>query len=463
MLTQIYQRLPPSLKSAAATLRGYKLRSWRYGPEAERLTEEALARDQWSAEAWRKWQEERTTRLLHRAATSVPYYREQWAARRRRGDTASPERLENWPILTKAAIRENPRAFVADDCDPRRMLLVETSGTTGTPLALWRTKTTEMSWYAIAEARLRRWNGVTRHDRWSNLGGQRVTAGDRTKPPFWVWNAAMNQLYLSSYHTGPANVPAYLDALSKYRIRYVLGYPSAMYALARVVIDRKLRAPKLEFFLSNAEPLFSWQRAAIQEAFGGRVIDTYGQGEIVCAGSECASGVMHLWPDVGVTEFLDPDGAPVAAGGSANLICTGLVNMDMPLIRFAVGDRGRLAPAGRRCDCGRTLPILEGIDGRVADVILTPEGTPVGGLDTIFHSGLPMREAQIVQQARDRLCINVVPAPGFGPEHREDLIRGVRARMGERIAVDVRTVENIPRTPAGKFQVIKSEIGGLGR
>ncbi len=463
MLTELYARLPPTLQSVAASLRGYKLRAWRYGPGSDRLVAEALERDGWSAAAWERWTEERLARLLHRAATRVPYYREQWAARRRRGDTASVERLENWPILKKAALREAPRAFVADDCDIRRMMQVETSGTTGTPLALWRSRATETAWYAIVEARLRAWNGVSRHDRWSNLGGQRVTAGGRRNPPFWVWNAPMHQLYLSSYHVAPANVPAYLEALSRYRIRYVLGYPSAMHALARIVLERKREAPRLDLFLSNAEPLLRLQRDAIREAFRCRVVDTYGQGEIVCAASECGSGTLHLWPDVGVTEWIGGTGGePAVPGGSGDLVCTGLVNPDMPLIRYAVGDRARRPRSETRCACGRSLPVLEALEGRTSDLIRTPDGTTIGGLDTVFHSGLPMHEAQIVQESLKRFRINVVPAAGFGEAHRQDLVRGVRARIGHEVDVDVVLVESIPRTSAGKFRVQVSMIEGSG-
>src|SRR5690606_2199212 len=95
-LLTFYHHLPPPVRNLAASLRGYYLRSWRYGPETERLVEEALEREHWSAEQWKRWQEERLAYVLHRAATQVPYYRQQWSERRRRGDTASWEVLENW-------------------------------------------------------------------------------------------------------------------------------------------------------------------------------------------------------------------------------------------------------------------------------------------------------------------------------------------------------------------------------
>ena len=81
-------------------MRGLYLSSWRYGPESERLVEEALEREGWSPARWRSWQEERLAYVLHRAITQVPYYRAQWAERRRHGDGSSSELLENWPILT---------------------------------------------------------------------------------------------------------------------------------------------------------------------------------------------------------------------------------------------------------------------------------------------------------------------------------------------------------------------------
>jgi phenylacetate-coenzyme A ligase PaaK-like adenylate-forming protein len=77
------------------------------------------------------------------------------------------------------------------------------------------------------EARCRRWYGVSKNDRWAIFGGQLVTPVQQKKPPFWIWNAGMKQLYMSSYHLAPDSTAHYLDALLKYRVRYILGYPSA--------------------------------------------------------------------------------------------------------------------------------------------------------------------------------------------------------------------------------------------
>src|SRR3989442_14428109 len=99
-LLNIYHKLRPPLRSVAARLRGFFLRYWRYGPGTNQLVADALERDFWSPEQWKKWQTERLRQLLHRAATQVPYYRQHWEDRRRQGDGRSFEFLENWPVLS---------------------------------------------------------------------------------------------------------------------------------------------------------------------------------------------------------------------------------------------------------------------------------------------------------------------------------------------------------------------------
>ena len=192
-LLDVYHFLPPSARSAAATLRGLYLRWWRYGRESERLIAEAIERENWAKDRLIAWQQERMAYILHRAATRVPYYRQQWATRRRNGDRASWDYVENWPVLAKESLREDAAAFLADDRSPRSMFHEHTSGTTGKPLDLWWSRETVRNWYALFEARSRRWYGVSRNDRWAILGGQLVARQGQERPPFWVWNAALNQ------------------------------------------------------------------------------------------------------------------------------------------------------------------------------------------------------------------------------------------------------------------------------
>jgi phenylacetate-CoA ligase len=442
----IYSRLPAWSQNIAASLRGYYLNSWRYDAQTEKLVEQFLERDYWSEKEWREWREQRLSEILMRAARSVPFYQELWAKRRRAGDKSSPEYLENWEILEKKTLREKAAAFVADDCNVRRMFCDHTSGTTGTSLNLWVSAATVRYWYAMFEARSRRWYEISRQDRWAILGGQLIVPQRRTNPPFWVWNRGMNQLYLSSYHLAPQLIKDYVSALSKYNVRYLLGYPSAIYQLAREINERQLKI-KLDVVIANAEPLYEYQRRAITEAFSCPVRETYGMAETVAAAGECRSGKLHQWLDAGIIEKNEfSDSADVC-----DFICTGLINPDMPLIRYRVGDCGVFSKES--CECGRTLPIINRIEGRADDVLHTPDGRRIGRLDPIFKNDMPIIEAQIIQEKLDYIIVKIIAEAGFNHESEKNLVSRVRERLGD-VRVEVKPVTEIERTARGKFRAV---------
>ncbi|HET9794569.1 MAG TPA: hypothetical protein VFS34_08915 [Thermoanaerobaculia bacterium] len=453
-----YHRLPAPARDVVSSIRGLSLRSWRYGPETDALVGQALERDAWPAAAWRLHREERLARLLHRAATRVPFYRAHWEERRRRGDSSSWDRLENWPLLTKDRLRGSPREFLADDVDPRRMYRERTSGTTGLPLDVWWSRETVRAWFAIYEARIRRWNGVDRRESWAILGGQPVVRPDARRPPFWVSNRPMRQLYLSANHLSPEAVPSFIEALRRRAPTHLIGYPSSLAFLAREAARRRLPRPEsLRVVVTNAEPLLPWQREAIAEGLCPAVRETYGMAEIAAAGSECEAGSLHEWPEVGWVEtWSDDEDRPADPGETGRLVCTGLLNRDMPLVRYAVGDRGRVAGGGAACGCGRALPVFSAIEGRSNDLLVAADGRRVFWLNPVFY-GLPIREAQIIQESRAAIRVKIVPAPGFGPPHRIAMEDRLRMRMG-RIAVQFEECDAIPRGPNGKFRAVVCNI-----
>jgi phenylacetate-CoA ligase len=447
---QIFHKLPPWSRNAVASLHGYYLSSWRYNKRTEKLVEEALERDFWSEREWQNWRQERLSFVLNRAATQVPFYREKWQKRRSEGDKASLEYLENWEILEKQTLREHAPKFVADDCQHSQMYCDHTSGTTGTSLNLWSTAETVRHWYALFEARCRNWYGVSRHDRWAILGGQLIVPVSNRKPPFWVWNRGLNQLYLSSYHLAPDLINQYLDAIAKYQVTYILGYSSALYTLAQEVLRRKRKDIHFKVAIANAEPLFDYQRETISQAFNCPVRETYGMAEIVAAASDCEHGKLHQWSDVGIleTDFRDKS-------RSGDFVCTGLINADMPLIRYRVGDCGVLSD--EKCECGRLLPIIEKIEGRNDDVLWTADGRRVGRLDPVFKNDLPIKEAQIIQKSLSKIVVRLVPDSGFDQHNADELTAGIQERIGD-VEVVIETVNEIQRTSRGKFRAVICEL-----
>lgn len=456
--TKIYHSLPFFARDWVASAWGLHLRRWRYGPETERLVHAAVEREVWTAGRWVAYQSEQLRHLLIRAAERVPFYRQHWCARLRHGEKVGCEDIANWPVLKKASLRNSPGMFLADDCNFRRMWREHTSGSTGTPITLWQSRETLRAWYALVEARWRGWYGLCRNDRWAILGGQLVVPAHQQSPPFWVWNGGLKQLYLSSYHLSAETAAAYIGAIKKCRAVYLWGYASSLYSLALLTREQKPFDLNLKVIISNAEPLYDHQRALIQRVFNCPVRDTYGMSEMVCGASECESGKMHLWPDVGIYEILRDDcDQPVPVGEVGRLVCTGLLNQDMPLIRYEVGDRVAMALPGEQCGCGRSMPILRTVEGRNDDVILTSDGRRIGRLDPVFKREIPIQEAQIVQESLALLRVIIVPGAGFTANHEKALVLALQERVGD-MQIHVEHVKVIPRSANGKFRSVISRL-----
>ncbi len=461
---RFFLKAPYPVKCAAASLWGLHLKNMRYGRDTESLVAAALEREFWPRQKWTEWQTERLRFILSRAVTTVPYYREYWRGRGQLSDKSVWGELGNWPVLEKEEINKCPEAFVAEDKRKRFMYHEHTGGTTGKPLDLWWSYRTVRLWYALFEARWKRWYGVSLADRWAIIGGQMVTSIDRMKPPFWVLNHASGQLYLSAYHIRKSNTRAYFDALRRHDARYLVTYTSAVHSLAQFGAEEGLIPPAFKVIITNAEPLVAEQRKKIEEFFQCPVRETYGMSELTAAAGECSQGSLHLWPEAGIVEVFK-GGQSAGAEQEGKLVTTGLFNQDMPLIRYAVGDRGVIANQDESCACGRSLPILKGICGRNHDLIVTPDGRELWYLNPVF-SKLPIQEFQVIQVAKSLLRVLVVMPGSLNAEQIRTISQGVQSRVGA-MEVQVEQVPGIEREKNGKFRAVKNLLsarsaGGKG-
>ncbi len=452
----------PGLADAAATIGAWRLARRRYGALYRQLVPVLIERSACSAERLREHVAAALADMVRHAAAHVPHYRELFS---REGlDPASiraPEDLARLPLLTKLDLQAHPEAFLDERIPLRRFARLGTSGTTGAPLQLYRTDEAAQTSFAFFEARCRRPAGMEfGRLPFIMMGGQLVAPATRTRPPFWAYNHAWKQLYLSSYHLSDRNLPHYVRELRRRPYHAILGYPSSLHALARFMIDAGETPLALRCAITSSETLFDHQRQDIERAFGCRVFDQYGAGELCVFAAECGHGAMHLSPDYGLVEVLDEAGRPAPRGQVGELVCTSLINFGQVFIRYRIGDRGALTD--RRCPCGSALPIIERLEGRVDEVLTTPDGRRIGRLDPVFKGVAHVRECQIVQEAPDRFTVRVVPGAGY---HDEDGAK-IRQNLADRIGaarITVECVERIERTASGKFPAVISRVARAPR
>jgi phenylacetate-CoA ligase len=178
--------------------------------------------------------------------------------------------------------------------------------------------------------------------------------------------------------------------------------------------------------------------------------------ENVLFASECEQGRLHVSPDVAVVEILHPDGSPCLPGEAGEVVTTGLMRTYQPLIRFRLGDMAMWD--AESCPCGRQMPVIKEVIGRIEDVVIGPDGRQMVRFHGIFVNQPHVREGQIIQESLDLIRVNVVGTDGFSPNDVNDITRRIQQRLGERVNVRVELVSDIPRTKAGKFKAVISRL-----
>lgn len=441
MLQQFYSTLPISLQHVCTTAQGAKYHHWRYGGVFQSYLEDLKRTEYLPAEQLFKLQKAELKRLVRYASAHVPHYQKHDAAE----------------LTTKDQIRERPEDFLSDAYRRWALIPWHTSGTTGKPLCILHSRDAMQKMWAFVEL-YRNTAGVTKYDRRGQFTGRMIVPfrQDTSEKIYWRRDLANRSLLLSTTHLLPENLPAYAAALERYRPVYLSGYPSAMYVLAEYYLRAGRSGLKVRAALTSAETLLDHQRRAIEEAFATRVFDQYGQAEMQSFWYECEAGRMHAHPLAGITEILRPDGSPAAPGEMGEVVLTGLVNYAMPLIRYCVGDTARLS--SRACPCGRGMPVIEEIGGRLDDFVYTRERGYLGRLDPVLKGLHNIIESQIEQASLDLLHIRFVPAPGFTSDDLHLFETNLRARVGQSIRLEFECTNRIPRSANGKFRFVISRL-----
>jgi phenylacetate-CoA ligase len=451
----LYQRLPVRLQHAACTFVGWQTSRTRYSGRFDSLLAEAEARTFWTADELRTCQGERLQKFVAHAVTTVPFYRERFAAAGLEPSAVrSIEDLRALPILTKGEAQEHIHELISTAVRDKGRTWIHTSGTTGGALRFPTTMSSVQQQWAVWW-RYRRWHGIQR-DTWCGyFGGRSVVPASQTNPPFWRYNRAGKQILFSGYHMSPANLPSYVGELRRRRPPWLFGYPSLLSLLASHILEAGTDLGyAVRWITIGAESLLAHQADVIARAFGVRPLQHYGMSEAVANISECELGALHVDEDFAPVEFV-----PLENGSAYKVVGTNFSNPATPLLRYEMQDVVTIRPDAS-CACGRAGRVVESLDGRIEDYVVLPNGTRVGRMDHVFKDMVNVKEAQIQQRRRGHMVICVVRGAGYSSHDEEELLREARKRVGDKMDIEIAYSDELPRTATGKLRLVVSEVEG---
>lgn len=443
MLEKVYQNLPRRLQNVAMSAYGWKLYRQRFGGHLPPPYDSLESVFEEPGPAILAQQAERFRKLVRHAATTVPFYQELFSEKGVALDDVDVGNFaEIFPVVSKQDILDRPEHFITTDKEfLKGSFSLNTSGSSGTPLRVissLEARRINYRYYQLALAE----HGLDYRSRSTTFAGRILSRGDDDHPSRMDYFNKTQ--YLSSYHLSANSIDAYINELNFWQPEFIDSYPSVLREIADLASDRGLRLdfrPRL--LLTSSESLTEAVREKIEAFFVAPIIDHYGCTEMAVSAFN-REGNYHVHPLYSVIE-LEP-----LSEGSFSLLATGLLNFAMPLIRYAIGDSVSCRdPSKPYC--------YQGIEGRVDDLVLTPEGRRVGRLDPAFKGIEGILFAQIVQHALDQLEIKVVLSEaGGGMFDEERLVKNIRERTSPQMHIDVSYHSDIERGANGKFKSVVS-------
>ncbi len=411
----------------------------------------------WPPERLEALRVQRLRALLLHASEHVPYFRQLYASLDFDATRVQDLRdLRCLPIIHKADINHHRDEFVADNAGPLQRF--NTGGSSGEPLIFYQGKD-RVSHDVAAKWRATRWWGVDIGDREALMWGSPIElkAQDRWR---MRRDRLLRSLLLPAFDLSAARLDDYLRRLQRQRPAMLFGYPSAICLLVKHAQARRIALDGLgvKVVFVTAERLYDEQRALLEQAFAAPVANGYGGRDAGFLAHECPEGGMHITAEDVILEIVDAQGAPVAPGDSGAIVVTHLASRDFPFIRYATGDVGALDT--RACPCGRGLPLLKRVEGRVTDFVVARDGTVMHGLALIYVlRDLPqIRAFKIIQESLDITRVLLVSVSGLPALIRIDIIRQFRARLGASVEILIEEVAEIPAEASGKHRYVISKV-----
>jgi phenylacetate-CoA ligase len=359
--------------------------------------------------------------------------------------------LQKLPITTKTDIREHTEEFISTKYSKHTLNRAKTGGSTGVSLNLF------------FDERCQQFRNAAQMyaDGFANWNiGERVAAVWGNPPIAKTFKQKFRAyllertLYLDTMDLNHQSMSQFANEWQSFKPVVIFGHSHSIYVFAQFVLANKIQNLKPKGIVATSMMLLEHERAVIEQAFGCKVTNRYGCEEVGLIGVECEEHQgMHINSPHIILECLDENNQPVKMGEPGKLVITDLNNYGMPLIRYRVEDVGVLS--NRQCKCGRTSPMLEKIEGRVADFLKKPDGGQVAGVSLVERTltKIPgVEQMQLVQENLHEIKIHRVKGPEYTTATDVALLAEFRQVFDDSVALTLIDVDKIPQEKSGKYR-----------
>ncbi len=439
------------------------------------LADEGRSPEELAEEQWRAFHD-----LLSHAYSTVPFYRQAMDR-----VAMPPEKVRDRDDLTRLPTLDK-RAIVASFPDRITSNASERStwryrSTSGTALRImsvtdydarqWRYALHLRSMKLAADYEVGRRQAVIRTQACTEVcsatvGEELHTSGaaalpiERHWPPFGLAQLTLQETLFDPLDERDSSAAAqrldrYLDQLDDVAPYLLRGLPQYILQLARRLRAQGRRPPPIRRIVVQDSLATAELKREIAEAFECEVRETYGSSELGSLAAECEAGALHLASRLFLVEVLRPDGGLTTPGETGILAVSAMTNRAMPLLRYRLGDLGRLLTGS--CACGRQTPRLA-VEGRLQETLPLADGfLTARQLQHLLVDVPGVEQFQLIERAPGKLELHVVPTVGT-PFVETDLEASLRRLLDDGASIRCRRVRRIAPEESGKYAMIKTLV-----
>ncbi|MSQ98349.1 MAG: phenylacetate--CoA ligase family protein [Xanthomonadales bacterium] len=411
-------------------------------------------------EKWQALRDARVRAMVRHAAATVPHYRDLF---RTEGidphEIRSATDLDRLPLLDKATIWQAPQRFLSESYNVKNALPLVTSGSAGKPLTVYHDHDSLLANIAFGErerevlaqlcGRGVRWREVLLLYTGSTFGKVLKFYQQATFIPL-----RPDRLFLSLADP----IEQVVEAINRFRPDVIIGYSGYLEMLFRTLAARSMQMHLPRLVVYGGEAMTEPGREFIRERFGVTLTSLYNAVESFKIGFACEVGNgYHLHADLCHVKLVDSNGKTVADGEKGEVVISNLVNRATVLLNYRLGDVA--SRVNRKCACGRTLPLLGELEGRLEDIIVLPDGSFVHPLAIwgVFKGKPEVLRYQLIQHATDRFELRLVTTD---PQTYQCLLPTIleefRLLLGNSANIEVNYYQDLKAQGPGKFRAVIS-------
>ena len=410
----------------------------------------------WPPAAMLDFQRSQLSQLLIHAYANSPFYKERLKVLFDHNGEVDWRRWDEVPITKRSDLRDRGKDMLAVQLPPGHVATYEysTSGSSGVPISVTygnvfvaasqAARYRAFIWHDIDYTKMRGRLTEMQTEDWEREIEFRM---GKWGPP-WETIAAQGDELIVNLKLDTAKQ---LSIMSQWPLNYLSVFPISGELIAR--INCQLSKPlQLECVITHGQETTEEQVDLFRDSFNARCMQTYSSKESGKIAFNCPShGNFHVNSETMFLEIVDEHDQPCSPGKPGRIIITPFFNSAHPLIRYEQGDIGVL---GETCGCGRTLPVLKSILGRLDPIWRFPDGRGlVPRVSAKFmREKLNALAFQIAQIAPLIVEVRYIPAsPGF-TLYEDPVRQHIHDVIGFDIAVQFKQVTVLPANPGGKTQ-----------